>query len=237
MARPSALVVEDTPEFAHLSARLLETEGFAVTVAGDGAQGLELARRLTPELVVLDVTLPGMDGIEVCRRIREFSDCYIVMVTARDDEFDRVLGLTIGADDYVTKPFSPRELAARIKAMRRRPRAVSDPELRTFGGLVVDPTAREVRMLGEVLELTKIEYDILDLLTGQPRRTFERGQLMDAVWGSDWVGDDHVIDVHLANLRKKLGESASDQRLIRTVRGVGYRFEPSAAPDPAATQR
>lgn len=235
MVRPVALVVEDTPEFARLSAKLLEVEGFDVTIAGDGHLGLELARRLRPELVLLDVTLPGLDGIEVCRGVREFSDCYIVMVTARDDEFDRVLGLSIGADDYVTKPFSSRELTARIRAMRRRPRTDADSGARTFAGLVVDPVAREVTLLGEVVDLTRIEFEILDLLSSQPRRTFERSQLMDSVWGSDWVGDDHVIDVHLANLRKKLGESASDQRMIRTVRGVGYRFEPSAAPDPAAT--
>lgn len=235
MTRPVALVIEDTPEFAQLSARLLENEDFSVTVASDGAVGLELARRLHPELVLLDVTLPGLDGVEVCRGIREFSDCYIVMVTARDDELDRVLGLTIGADDYVTKPFSSRELTARIRAMRRRPRAATDPEVRTFGGLVVDPVAREVNLQGVVVELTKIEFEILELLSSQPRRTFERAQLMDSVWGSNWVGDDHVIDVHLANLRKKLGESASDQRMIRTVRGVGYRFDPTGAPDPAVT--
>ena len=151
MARPPALVVEDTPEFAQLSARLLEAEGFSVTVVGDGEVGLELARRLRPELVVLDVTLPGLDGLEVCRRIREFSDCYVVMVTARDDELDRVLGLTVGADDYVTKPFSPRELAARIKAMRRRPRAGRGPaaaELRRAGrrpGGAGGPAARADR--------------------------------------------------------------------------------------------
>jgi DNA-binding response OmpR family regulator len=184
--------------------------------------------------MVLDVTLPGLDGIEVCRRIREFSDCYVVMVTARDEEFDRVLGLTMGADDYVTKPFSPRELTARIRAMRRRPRVSAAPDLRRFEELEVDPVAREVRLQGSVVELTKIEFDILDLLSGSPRRTFERGQLMNEVWGSEWVGDDHVIDVHLANLRRKLGESASAQRHIHTVRGVGYRFEPSPTKGAAA---
>lgn len=229
MARPTALVVEDTPEFALLSTKLLETEGFRVVTTPDGERAVDLARRETPELVLLDITLPGLDGIEVCRRIREFSDCYVVMVTARHEEIDRVLGLSMGADDYVTKPFSSRELAARIKAMRRRPRTPANPELRRFGELVVDPVAREVTLSGEPLDLTKIEYDLLDLLSGSPRRTFERAQLMSEVWGGEWHGDDHVIDVHLGNLRRKLGESASRQRHIRTVRGVGYRFEPSAA--------
>ncbi|MER7072460.1 response regulator transcription factor [Terrabacter sp. NPDC000476] len=229
MARPTALVVEDTPEFALLSTKLLETEGFRVVTTPDGERAVDLARRETPELVLLDITLPGLDGIEVCRRIREFSDCYVVMVTARHEEIDRVLGLSMGADDYVTKPYSSRELAARIKAMRRRPRTPANPELRRFGELVVDPVAREVSLGGEPLDLTKIEYDLLDLLSGSPRRTFERAQLMSEVWGGEWHGDDHVIDVHLGNLRRKLGESASRQRHIRTVRGVGYRFEPSPA--------
>lgn len=233
MASPAALVVEDAPEFARLTARLLESEGFAVTVVADGARAVDVARTLSPELMVLDVTLPSLDGIEVCRRIRAFSDCYVIMVTARDDELDRVLGLTIGADDYVTKPFSPRELTARIRAMRRRPRVAAAPELRRFEELEIDPAARQVRRHGSLVELTRIEFDILDLLSGSPRRTFERNQLMDGVWGSEWFGDDHVIDVHLANLRKKLGESASAQRHIHTVRGVGYRFEPS--PQKAST--
>jgi DNA-binding response OmpR family regulator len=226
MAQPKALLVEDAPEFIMLSSALLKTEGFATTIAKEGERAVIMAREHKPELVLLDVTLPGIDGIEVCRRIREFSDCYIVMVTSRDDEFDRVLGLSVGADDYVTKPFSARELSARIKAMRRRPRLPEQPDLRHFGDLTVDPGAREVRLHGNLIELTKIEFDILDLLSANPRRTYERGQLMKSVWGGDWHGDDHVIDVHMGNLRKKLGESAGEQRFIRTVRGVGYRFDP-----------
>jgi len=226
MAQPKALLVEDAPEFIMLSSALLKTEGFATTIAKEGERAVMLAREDKPELVLLDVALPGIDGIEVCRRIREFSDCYIVMVTSRDDEFDRVLGLSVGADDYVTKPFSARELSARIKAMRRRPRIPEQPDLRHFGDLTVDPGAREVRLHGDLVELTKIEFDILDLLSANPRRTYERGQLMKNVWGGDWHGDDHVIDVHMGNLRKKLGESAGEQRFIRTVRGVGYRFDP-----------
>ena len=228
-----ALVVEDSPEFTRLATAILSAEGFRVVHSATGEHGVEAARRHRPELVLLDVTLPGLDGIEVCRQIREFSDCYVVMVTARTDELDRVLGLSMGADDYVTKPFSPRELTARIRAMRRRPRVDAPSDLRVFGDLTVDPVAREARLGDEVLSLTKIEYDILDLLTGTPRRTFERAQLMSTVWGGDWATDDHVIDVHVANLRKKLGESASAQRFIRTMRGVGYRFEPSPTDQPS----
>jgi len=226
MTQAKALLVEDAPEFVLLSSALLRSAGFIVAVAKSGERAIELAREHKPELVLLDITLPGLDGIEVCRRIREFSDCYIVMVTARDEEFDRVLGLSVGADDYVTKPFSARELSARIQAMQRRPRVPERPELRSFGPLTVDPSAREVRLDGAPVELTKIEFDILDLLSGNPRRTYERGQLMQTVWGGNWYGDDHVIDVHMGNLRKKLGESAGEQRFIRTVRGVGYRFDP-----------
>ncbi|GAA2738587.1 response regulator transcription factor [Pedococcus aerophilus] len=237
MPQQIALVVEDSPEFTRLATALLTAEGFRVVHSATGEHGVEAARRHAPELVLLDVTLPGLDGIEVCRQIREFSDCYVVMVTARTDELDRVLGLTMGADDYVTKPFSPRELTARIRAMRRRPRAAAPSDLRVFGDLTVDPVAREARLGDQVLSLTKIEYDILDLLTGTPRRTFERAQLMSTVWGGDWATDDHVIDVHVANLRKKLGESASAQRFIRTMRGVGYRFEPSPTDQPAPALR
>ncbi|MGG5257175.1 response regulator transcription factor [Phycicoccus avicenniae] len=233
MTQQTALVIEDSPEFTRVATTLLGNEGFRVVHASNGEQGIEAARRYGPELVLLDITLPGIDGIEVCRRIREFSDCYVVMVTARTDELDRVLGLTMGADDYVTKPFSPRELTARIRAMRRRPRVAASPDVRLFGRLSVDPVAHEVLVDGEAVELTRIEYDLLEVLTGAPRRTFTRGQLMDAVWGGDWVGDDHVIVVHLANLRRKLGESATNQGWIRTVRGFGYRFEPVTDEEPA----
>jgi len=226
MAQPRALLVEDAPEFIMLSSALLKTEGFATTIAKEGERAVMLAREDKPELVLLDVALPGIDGIEVCRRIREFSDCYIVMVTSRDDEFDRVLGLSVGADDYVTKPFSARELAARIAAMRRRPRAAADPEVWDFGPLRVDVAARETVLDGELVDLTKVEFDLLAKLASEPRRAFTRLQLLDAVWGGDWYGDDHVVDVHVGNLRKKLGESGTRPRFVHTVRGVGFRFEP-----------
>ena len=210
-----------------LCQHMLESEGFAVSVAKDGERGVALARSERPELVLLDITLPGMDGFEVCRRIREFSDAYVLMVTARNEEVDKIVGLTVGADDYVTKPFSSRELSARIGAMRRRPRQAEQPELRDFGDVRIDPSAREVHVGDELVELTKIEFDLLDLLSGSPRRTFTRDQVLTTIWGGGWYGDDHVIDVHMGNLRKKLGETASQQRHVRTVRGVGYRFDPA----------
>jgi len=229
VSRPRALVVEDSPEFMLLCRHLLEKEGFDVVVATDGISAVELAQRERPDIAILDLGLPGVDGIEVCRRIRQFTDAYIVMVTGRTDEVDKIVGLSVGADDYVTKPFSPRELAARIQAMRRRPRAAAAAQsaaIREYGPLRIDPDVREVTVDGRVLDLTKIEFGLLDLLSSAPRRTFTRNQLLEDVWGDNWYGDDHIIDVHVGNLRKKLGESASAPRYIRTLRGVGYRFEP-----------
>jgi DNA-binding response OmpR family regulator len=230
VSRPRALLVEDSPEFVLLCKHLLEKEGFDVVVAGDGGSAVELARREVLELAVLDLGLPGLDGLEVCRRIRQFTDAYVIMVTGRTDEVDKIVGLSVGADDYVTKPFSPRELAARIQAMLRRPRAgTAAPQQQAvseFGKLRIDPVVRELTVDGQPVELTKIEFDLLELLSSSPRRTFTRNQLLESVWGDNWFGDDHIIDVHMGNLRRKLGESASAPRHIRTVRGVGYRFEP-----------
>jgi DNA-binding response OmpR family regulator len=230
---PRALVVDDSREINLLIQSVLEKEGYQVTTAATGRAGIEAARRQFPELVILDLSLPDGDGLDVCREIRTFSDAYLVMVTARDDEVDKIVGLTVGADDYITKPFSPRELAARVRAMRRRPRSLpQDPDRIVQGPLEIDVSAREAVLDGVPLELTKIEFDMLLTLASAPRRTFTRGQLLERVWG-EWYGDDHLIDVHIGNLRRKLGESASDQRLIRTVRGVGYRFEvPAPGDDP-----
>ncbi len=217
--------MEDNREYALIGTRLLENEGFEVVAAIDGETGLGLARRHQPEVILLDVSLPGIDGFEVCRRLREFSDAYVIMVTGRTDEVDRVVGLTVGADDYVTKPFSARELAARIGAMRRRPRSAPVGTRLEFDGLAIDAAAREVVLDGTRLDLTKIEFDLLSKLASEPRRVFARQQLLDSVWGGDWYGDDHVVDVHMGNLRKKLGESGSRPRFIHTVRGVGFRFD------------
>ena len=227
MSSHRALLVEDTEEFVAIGSRLLENEGYLVTVARDGAEAVRLARSHSPELVLLDINLPTMDGLEVCRKIREFSDAYVIMLTARTEEFDRVLGLAVGADDYVTKPFSVQEVAMRIKAMRRRPRMTDNRSpIFDFGNLVLDPMAREVRVAGQLVDLTRIEFDLLDTLARAPRRAFSRRALLAQVWGEDWFGDDHVVDVHLANLRRKIGEPASSPKHIKTVRGVGYRFDP-----------
>ena len=224
-ARPRVLVVDDEQPLAELVASYLRREGFEVTVAADGERAVELARELRPSVIVLDLMLPVIDGIEACRRIRAFSDAYIVMLTARADEADKLVGLSTGADDYMTKPFSPPELVARVRAMLRRPRAGAAPDgTRAIGALEIDPIAREVRVDARPVELTKLEFDLLDALSGEPRVAFSRRQLLERVWGAGWFGDDHVVDVHLANLRRKLGDDAAAPRYIRTVRGVGYRI-------------
>ena len=225
-ARIRALVVEDEAPLARLVSSYLEREGFEVSAAADGERAVELARELRPDVIVLDLMLPGVDGIETCRRIRAFSDAYIVMLTARAEEVDKIVGLSVGADDYVTKPFSPGELVARVRAMLRRPRAgaESPASLRRFGDLVVDPAAREVLLGGRPVELTRLEFDLLDVLSESPRVAFSRRRLLDHIWGESWFGDDHVVDVHIANLRQKLGDDPRSPRYIRTVRGVGYRM-------------
>lgn len=228
---PLALVVDDEPPLVELVRSYLEREGFRVEATGHGETAVSLARELQPDVIVLDLMLPGIDGVEACRRIREFSDAYVVMLTARAEEVDKLVGLAIGADDYLTKPFSPRELVARIRAMLRRPRgdraACGEPP-RRFGDLVIDPAAREVLLGGTPVELTRTEFDLLDALSGQPRIVFTRGQLLERVWGEGWFGDDHLVDVHVANVRRKLGDDSRTPRYIRTVRGVGYRMGPGS---------
>ena len=221
--RPRALVVDDEPPLVDLVRSYLEHEGFEVAGAYDGETAVELARRFDPQVIVLDLMLPGMDGLEVCRRIRSFSDAYIVMLTARTEELDKIVGLSTGADDYITKPFSPRELVARVRAMLRRPRAETAGEtvVRHVGDVQIDPAAREVTLLGEPVALTRLEFDLLETLAAQPRVVFTRRQLLDRIWGEDWFGDEHVVDVHVAKLRRKLGEGGD---IVRTVRGVGFRI-------------
>jgi DNA-binding response OmpR family regulator len=215
------LIVEDDVQHAAATCRLLERESFEVTVCHDAESGLDQARSLPADLVVLDIHLPGIDGIEACRRLRTFSDAYVIMLTGLDSETDRVVGLSVGADDYIAKPYSPRELVARIRAMQRRPRMPDDSAPpREFGGLRIDPGVREVTVDGEAVELSRTEFDLLNALAAQPRTTLSRQQLLEAVWGQGWFGDDHVIDVHMSNLRKKLGNPA----YMVTVRGYGYRM-------------
>ena len=224
-SRFRALVVDDEPPLVQVVSGYLAREGFDVVTATDGEGAVAAAREHRPDVIVLDLMLPGIDGVEACRRIRAFSDVYIIMLTAKSDEVDKLVGLSVGADDYLTKPFSPRELVARVRAMLRRPRAAAaDPDVRRFGTLEVDPAGREVRVHGHPVELTRTEFDLLDTLSAQPRVAFGRRQLLEHVWGGDWYGDDHVIDVHIGNLRHKLGDDATAPRYIRTVRGVGYRM-------------
>ena len=226
------LVVDDEVPMAHVVRGYLEREGFTVSVAHAGPDAVEAARSQDPDVVVLDVMLPGLDGFEVCRRIRDFSDAYIIMLTARDEEVDKVVGLAMGADDYLVKPFSPRELIARVRAMLRRPRASqmapvpglgsTHADVRRIGDLAVDITAREVTVDGTPVALTRTEFDLLAVLIARPRMAFSRRHLIDEVWGSDWYGDEHVVDVHIGHVRTKLGDTADAPRFIRTVRGVGY---------------
>lgn len=222
------MVVEDEKPLAVLLGSYLERDGFEVSVVHDGPGAVSLAREVDPDLIVLDLGLPGLDGIEVCRQVRTFSDAYVVMLTARTEEVDTLIGLSVGADDYMTKPFSPRELSARVQAMMRRPRAARGAgdggELRRFGSLKVDPEGREVWLDERPIELTRTEFDLLAALSGRPSMAFSRQQLIDAVWGPTWVGDEHLVDVHIGHLRRKLGDDANRPRFIRTVRGVGYRM-------------
>jgi DNA-binding response OmpR family regulator len=226
-----ALVVEDTVEIQEVVTELLRGEGFDVRSASDGERAIDTARAFEPDLIVLDLNLPVLDGLQVCQRIRAFSDAFVIMLTAKSDEVDKIVGLSMGADDYVTKPFSPRELVARVQVLFRRASAASAPTLpvaasreRVFGDLVIDPGAREVRVAGKPVELTRIEFDLLDTLAASPRLAFSRRQLQEAVWGEEWYGDDHAIDVHVSNLRRKLQPDGPSPRYVRTVRGVGYRM-------------
>jgi DNA-binding response OmpR family regulator len=218
---------------AEVVASYLEREQFEAVVADNGIDALAVARELDPDVVILDLGLPGIDGLEVCRQLRAFSDAYVVMLTARDTEIDTVLGLTVGADDYITKPFSPRELVARIRAMLRRPRVLqttatfSEPEVappRRFGPLGIDVAAREVRIDDEPILLTRTEFDILETLSGRPGIVLTRRQLLEIVRDGPWVGNEHLVDVHIGHLRRKLGDDAARPRYISTVRGVGYRM-------------
>ena len=222
---PTALVVDDSPDILNLVSSALQRDGFVVSEASSGDDAIEIARRESPDLIILDVMMPGTDGIETCRLLREFTDAYIVMLTARADEVDKLVGLSIGADDYMVKPFSPRELVARARAMLRRPRtAESESTLRIFDGMKMDTGTREVWVDNAAVFLTRTEYEILDSLAFDPRSVVTRSALVQRIWGQDWFGDDHVLDVHMSSLRRKIGDVSRTPRFITTVRGVGYRF-------------
>jgi len=219
------LVVDDEVPLTVVAASYLEREGFEVVIAHTGPDAVQVARDSKPDLLLLDIMLPGFDGIEVCRQVRQFSDAYVIILTARDQEIDKVLGLSMGADDYLVKPFSPREMIARIRAMLRRPRGAygsAGGHPLTVGALSVDVESRTVAVDGADVQLTRTEFDLLVAMVTRPRAALTRRQLIGEVWGDEWYGDDHVVDVHVAHLRGKLGDDASEPRFVRTVRGVGY---------------
>ena len=222
MDRAKVLVVDDEPPIVRAVQAYLEKEGFQVYTATDGLGALKAARAFRPDVIVLDIMLPGMDGLEVLTTLRRESDVYIILLTARVDETDRVVGLTLGADDYVTKPFSPRELAARIRAaLRRLGKTGENKSSLLFRGLRIDPSARRVWLHDEELHLTPREFELLQALAEHNGMVLSRAQLLERVWGT-YYGDDRVVDVHIGNLRRKLGPLGA---WIATVRGVGYRFD------------
>ena len=218
------LVVDDEQPIIDLISGYMRREGYAVTSVGDGLAAVEAVRSSPPDVVILDVMLPGIDGVEACRQIRTFSDAYVLMLTARDEEIDRIVGLTVGADDYLVKPFSPRELVARVKALLRRPRPDRDATRATPPGLDIDVARHTVTVDGVPIELTALEFNLLVALGRDPGVVVGRQSILDAVWGPDFMADDHLVDVHVANLRRKLGDDPARPRFVETVRGVGYRL-------------
>jgi DNA-binding response OmpR family regulator len=220
------LVVDDEPHIRTVLRGYLQADGFEVAEAADGAAALAGMREHPPDLVLLDVMMPGIDGLEVLRQLRTFSDVYVILVTARAEEVDKLVGLGVGADDYITKPFSPREVTARVKAVLRRDRGLHTVEQATlrFDGVTIDTAGREVVVNGAPVMLSSLEFDLLAALAAAPGRVFSRAQLLERVWGYDFYGDERVVDVHIRSLRARLGDPAGDAHLIATVRGAGYKF-------------
>ncbi len=225
MPNAKILLIDDEPSIVNLVSAYLRPEGYEVYTAADGPAGLKAARAYKPDVIVLDIMLPGMDGIQLLTNLRRESNVYVIMLTARTEETDKIVGLSVGADDYVTKPFSPRELVARIKAALRRLQTGAGPgsesEVLAFRRLRIDVGARQVSVDEHPVELTAIEFDLLKALAENRGRVLTREQLLEKVWGYDYFGDTRVVDVHLGHVRQKLG----DESFIVTVRGVGYRFE------------
>ena len=224
--RDRILVVDDEAGIRELVGAYLRNEGFEVDESADGEDALDRFRRTPPDLIVLDLRLPGIDGLDVLRQIRRTSSVYVIVLTARSDETDTLIGLELGADDYITKPFSPRELVARVRAVlrRRRDDELEADEMMRFDGLVIDVDRREVAVDGEPVELTHLEFELLAAMAGSPGRVFTRRQLIERIWGWDFYGDERIVDVHVRNLRKALGDPADQPRFIGTVRGVGYKL-------------
>jgi two-component system, OmpR family, alkaline phosphatase synthesis response regulator PhoP len=224
---PKILVVDDEASIVNLLTSYLKTDGYEVYTASDGLAALKAAKAFKPDVVILDIMLPGLDGLEVLSRLRRDSDVYVILLTARTEETDKIVGLSVGADDYVTKPFSPRELMARLKAALRRlqagPHSPEGSARLVFRQVIIDPSARLVTVEGTIVELTAMEFDLLLALAENRGRVLSREQLLEKVWGTDFYGDTRVVDVHLGHVRQKLG-----REVIATVRGVGYRFEDEA---------
>ena len=224
MANTKILVIDDEERILNLVTSYLEKENYEVTTAQDGITGLKLAQELNPDIIVLDIMLPGMDGIELLSQLRRESNVYVIMLTAKTEETDKIVGLSVGADDYVTKPFSPRELTARIKAALRRINLAeikSDVDIMVFNKIRIDQGSRKVWVNEELIDLTAIEFDLLAALAEHPGLVLSREQLLERVWGHDYFGELRVVDVHIGHIRQKL----EDDRFIDTVRGIGYRFE------------
>lgn len=221
------LVVEDEEHVADSIRYNLEKNQYQVAVAHDGDTALELARREKPDLIVLDLMLPGRDGLEVCRILRSEMEASIIILTAKNEEVDRIVGLEVGADDYIVKPFSMRELIARIRAILRRtqPAPPAQPQMLEFGELRIDVPGRRVFLDNEAVDLTRKEFDLLVILASQPNVVFSRDELLKAVWGEDFYGDEKTLDVHIRWLRGKIEADPAHPRFVQTVRGVGYRFQ------------
>ncbi len=224
------LIVDDEASIVRLLQAYLEREGYEVTTASDGRSALHMARAVRPHLVVLDLLLPEIDGLEVCRLLHQESDVSIIMLTARSEETDKVIGLSVGADDYVTKPFSGREMVARIKAVLRRSRRGSsgpdaEPPILHFPTITIDTGRHQVTVHGKEVVLTALDFEILRTLAAKPGLVFTRAQLLERVWGYDFMGDERVVDVHIGLLRKKIEVDAAEPTFVKTVRGVGYKFD------------
>ncbi len=231
MSKGDILIVDDEPGIVRLISMYLEREGYGTITARSGAEALDMVARLSPPLVILDIMLPDIDGWEVCREIRRHSDTPIIMLTARDEDEDKIVGLEMGADDYVTKPFVPRELVARVKVILRRTRqssADTKSDALDLGALTIDPARREVYLEGAPIQLRAKEFDLLLELARKPGIVFEREKLLQDVWGYDFFGDSGTIDVHVRRLRAKLNDDSSNPRFIETIWGRGYRFKDPA---------
>ena len=223
VAKPKILLIDDEASILNLVEAYLRPEGYEVFKASDGVAGLQAARAFKPDILVLDIMLPGMDGLELLAQLRRESKLYVILLTAKTEETDKIVGLSVGADDYLTKPFSPRELVARIKAALRRMQQGGGEraQVLSFAHIRIDPGSRQVWMDDELIELTAMEFDLLKVLAEHRGLVLSREKLLEKVWGHDYYGDLRVVDVHLGHLRQKLGRHP----FIQTVRGVGYRFD------------